>query len=137
MFARAARAMSEARGAPSPRLLDLRGRDRLEAVEIVQRALVEAGYEAGDCVDVLGGAFVCAAVRRYWAEGLSAAEAHARLCADDSELARAIEALAPLLLDRVEARGQREAAVAAVELLLASARSGRDQLPLPLGRDAS
>ncbi len=119
-----------------PRDFDLRGRDRNKAIEIVQRALVDAGYEAGDCVDVLGGAFVAAAVRRYWAEGLSAAEAHERLCADDPELARAIEALAPLLLDRVEARGQREAAVAAVELLLAGAGPERDQLPLPLDGDA-
>ena len=129
--------MSEGRQASPPRLPDLRGRDRLEAIEIVQRALVEAGYEASDCVDVLGGAFVCAAVRRYWIEGLGAAEAHKRLCADDPELARAIEALAPLLLDRVEARDQREAAVAAVELLLASTRPpARDQLPLPLAPDA-
>ncbi len=119
-----------------PRDLDLRGRDRNEAIEIVQRALVDAGYEAGDCVDVLGGAFVSAAVRRYWAEGLSAAEAHERLCADDPELARAIEALAPLLLDRVEARGQQEAAVAAVELLLAGAAPDRDQLRLPLSPDS-
>ena len=119
------------------RPLDLRGRDRNEAIEIVQRALVEAGYEAGDCVDVLGGAFVAAAVRRYWAEGLSAAEAHERLCAEDPELARAIEALAPILLDRVEARGQREAAIAAVELLLAGAAPERDQLRLPLSPDAS
>ena len=119
-----------------PRPLDLRGRDRNEAIEIVQRALVDAGYEAGDCVDVLGGAFVSAAVRRYWAEGLSAAEAHERLCAEDPELARAIEAIAPILLDRVEARGQREAAVAAVELLLAGAAPERDQLCLPLSPDA-
>ena len=119
-----------------PRPLDLRGRDRNEAIEIVQRALVDAGYEAGDRVDVLGGAFVSAAVRRYWAEGLSAAEAHERLCAEDPELARAIEAIAPILLDRVEARGQREAAVAAVELLLAGAAPERDQLRLPLSPDA-
>lgn len=116
--------------------LDLRGRDRAEAIEIVQRALVEAGYEASDCVDVLGGAFVSAAVRRYWAEGLSPAEAHERLCAEDPDLARAIEALAPLLLDRAEARGQREAAIAAVELLLAGAAPERDQLRLPLNPDA-
>ncbi|MCY4391686.1 MAG: hypothetical protein OXE43_06495 [Chloroflexi bacterium] len=119
-----------------PRPLDLRGRDRNEAIEIVQRALVDAGYEAGDRVDVLGGAFVSAAVRRYWAEGLSAAEAHERLCAEDPELARAIEAIAPILLDRVEARGQREAAVAAVELLLAGGAPERDQLRLPLSPDA-
>ncbi len=116
--------------------LDLRGRDRNEAIEIVQRALVEAGYEASDCVDVLGGAFVSAAVRRYWVEGLSPAEAHERLCAEDPELARAIEALAPILLDRAEAAGQREAAVAAVELLLAGAAPERDQLRLPLNPDA-
>ncbi len=119
------------------RPLDLRGRDRNEAIEIVQRALVEAGYEASDCVDVLGGAFVSAAVSRYWAEGLSAAEAHDRLCAEDPELARAIEALAPLLLDRAEARDQREAAVAAVELLLSGSAPERDQLRLPLNPDAS
>ncbi len=118
------------------RPLDLRGRDRGEAIEIVQRALVEAGYEASDCVDVLGGAFVSAAVGRYWAEGLSAAEAHERLCAEDPELARAIEALAPILLDRAEARDQREAAVAAVELLLTGAAPERDQLRLPLNPDA-
>ncbi len=110
----------------------LRGRDRFEAVEIVQRALAEAGYEAGDCVDVLGGAFVSAAVRRYWMAGFDAAGAHERLCADDPELARAIEAVAPILLDRVEASDQRAAAVEAVELLLAAVRPERDQLRLPL-----
>lgn len=118
------------------RPLDLRGRDRNEAIEVVQRALIDAGYEAGDRVDVLGGAFVCAAVQRYWAEGLSAAEAHERLCAEDPELANAIEALAPLLLDRAEARNQREAAVAAVELLLARTGPERDQLRLPLTPDS-
>ena len=114
------------------RPLDLRGRDRLEAVEIVQRALAEAGYDADDCVDVLGGAFVSAAVRRYWMAGLDAAEAHERLCADDPELARAIEAVAPTLLDRAEASDQRAAAVRAVELLLAAAGPKRDQLRLLL-----
>ncbi len=118
------------------RPLDLHGRDRFEAVEIVQRALAEAGYETGDCVDVLGGAFVSAAVRRYWMAGLDAAAAHERLCADDPELARAIEAIAPILLDRVEASDQRTAAVRAVELLLAAARPRRDQLRLPLDREA-
>ena len=118
------------------RPLDLRGRDRNEAIEIVHRALADAGYEAADCVDVLGGAFVCAAVRRYWTEGLSAAEAHDRLCADDPELARAIEALAPLLLGRVAASDQRAAVVAAVELLLAGAVPARDQLRLSFPPDA-
>lgn len=114
------------------RPLDLRGRDRFEAVEIVQRALVEAGYDAGDCIDVLGGAFVSAAVRRYWMAGLDAEEAHERLCADDPELARAIEAVAPMLLDRAEASDQHAAAVLAVELLLAATRPRRDQLRLLL-----
>ncbi|MXY36987.1 MAG: hypothetical protein F4Y54_09555 [Dehalococcoidia bacterium] len=118
------------------RPLDLRGRDRKEAIEMVQRALIEAGYETSDRVEVLGGAFVAEAVRRYWAEGLSAAEAHHRLCAEDPELARAIEALAPLLLNRAEARDQREAAVAAVELLLAASASERDQLRFPLDPDS-
>ncbi|MDE2668561.1 MAG: hypothetical protein OXI51_02780 [Chloroflexota bacterium] len=118
------------------RPLDLRGRDRKEAIEMVQRALIEAGYETSDRVEVLGGAFVAEAVRGYWAEGLSAAEAHYRLCAEDPELARAIEALAPLLLNRAEARNQREAAVAAVELLLAGSAPERDQLRFPLDPDA-
>lgn len=118
------------------RPLDLRGRDRFEAVEIVQRALTEAGYDAGDCVDVLGGAFVSAAVRRYWMAGLDAAAAHERLCADDPELARAVEAIAPMLLDRVEASDQRAAAVRAVELLLAATRPERDQLRLLLNGEA-
>ena len=117
--------MSESASAPGPdrpvaRLFELRGRDRREAIEIVQRALSDAGYAAEDCVEVLGGAFVSAAVRRYWVEGLSPTEAHERLRAEDPELAGAIEMLAPLLLNRAEARSERDAALAAVELLLSS-----------------
>ena len=86
--------MSQSASAPRPerpvaRLFELRGRDRREAIEIVQRALSDAGYEPRDCVEVLGGAFVSAAVRRYWVEGLSPAEAHERLRVEDPELARA------------------------------------------------
>ena len=119
--------MSQSASAPRPerpvaRLFELRGRDRCEAIEIVQRALSDAGYEPRDCVEVLGGAFVSAAVRRYWVEGLSPAEAHERLRVP--ELARAIEALAPLLLDRAEARSERDAALAAVAMLLASSDPG-------------
>ncbi len=117
--------MSQSASAPRPerpvaRLFELRGRDRREAIEIVQRALSDAGYEPRDCVEVLGGAFVSAAVRRYWVEGLSPAEAHERLRVEDPELARAIEALAPLLLERAEARSEGDAALAAVAMLLAS-----------------
>ena len=100
--------MSQSASAPRPerpvaRLFELRGRDRREAIEIVQRALSDAGYEPRDCVEVL-----------------SPAEAHERLRVEDPELARAIETLAPLLLDRAEARSERDAALAAVTMLLAS-----------------
>ena len=113
-------------GTPSPAgserraavLFGLRGGSVREAIDVILRALADAGYGHEECIELLGGALVNEAVRGYWAEGSTAADAHDRLRADDPELAVLVEALAPFLLGRAESRGEHEAALAAVEALL-------------------
>lgn len=69
-------------------------------------------------LEALAAAFVTEALRPYWDGAGDAAEAHARLRAADPAVADVIEAFAPWLLDRAEARDQAIAAVAEVERLL-------------------
>jgi hypothetical protein len=89
--------------------------DVLGALHDLQRA---AGLSHEERVQLLGGAFVTEALRPYWQDGVSAVEAHERLRTDDPELATVIEAIAPMLLGRTEARADGEAAVRWVEQLL-------------------
>jgi hypothetical protein len=76
-----------------------------------------AGLPHDDRVQLLGGALVTEALRPYWVDGVTPIEAHERLRADDPELAAMIEAIAPMLLGRSEARVDGEAAVAFVQSL--------------------
>jgi hypothetical protein len=89
--------------------------DVLGALNELQRA---AGLTHEERVQLLGGAFVTEALRPYWQNGVSPVEAHERLRAEDPELAATIEAIAPMLLGRTEARAEGEAAVQWVEALL-------------------
>jgi len=66
----------------------------------------------------LGGALVMEALRPYWGADRSPHDAHEALRRDDPELARVIEAIAPMLLGRVEAQEEGRAAIEAVEALL-------------------
>ncbi len=86
--------------------------DVLTALSDLQRA---AGLTHEERVQLLGGAFVTEALRPYWQEGVSPVEAHERLRGDDPELAAVIEAIAPMLLGRTEARAEGEAAIRWIE----------------------
>jgi hypothetical protein len=89
--------------------------DVLGALHDLERA---AGLSHDERVQLLGGAFVTEALRPYWQDGVSPVEAHERLRTEDPELAAVIEAIAPMLLGRTEARVAGEAAVRWVEQLL-------------------
>ncbi|GAB4321995.1 MAG: hypothetical protein Kow0010_02530 [Dehalococcoidia bacterium] len=77
-----------------------------------------AGFGPDGRLEALAAAFVTEALRPYWSGARDAAEAHARLRAADPAVADVIEAFAPWLLDRAEARDQVAAALAEVERLL-------------------
>ncbi len=86
----------------------------------IQALLDRSGLGAEERVQLLGGALVLEALRPYWGDGRSPADAHASLRRDDPELADAIEAIAPMLLGRAQAREEAQAAVDAVSALFAS-----------------
>jgi hypothetical protein len=79
-----------------------------------------SGLDYDQRVELLGGMFVTEAVRPYWVAGHSADDAHSLLCARDAEIADVVEALAPVLLGRAEARGDAQRAVAEVTSLIGS-----------------
>lgn len=71
---------------------------------LIEQLLDAAGLDRDERVEVLGGALVAEAVRPYWSAGATADEAHGELQRDDLELSEAVEAIAPMLLGRAEAR---------------------------------
>lgn len=73
-----------------------------------------------DKVDLLAGAFVVEAFRPYWPAGTSATEAYEALRRHDPELADTIDAIAPMLLARFDAREESQHAIAEVEEMLRS-----------------
>ena len=95
-----------------------------EVAKSVSALLDSLPVDWADRIQMIGGALVVEALRPVWAESASADEAHAKLRLRDPELADAIETLAPLLLGRYQAREEGKAAIAAVEALLQSGRSG-------------
>ena len=97
--------------------LDFR-RDPEQLSEAIQSLLERASVPAEERVQVLGGALVLEALRPYWGDGRSPADAHALLRRDDPELADAIEAIAPMLLGRAQAQEDAQAALDAVRALL-------------------
>ncbi|MEX2229935.1 MAG: hypothetical protein WEB13_09905 [Dehalococcoidia bacterium] len=108
--------------AVTPRRRVLRFELRSGSADDILGALAElfraAGLSRDERVHLLGGAFVTEALRPYWVDGVTPIEAHERLRVEDPELAAMIEAIAPMLLGRTEARADGEAAVAWVESLL-------------------
>lgn len=97
--------------------LDFR-RDPEQLSEAIHALLSRSTLSAEERVQVLGGALVLEALRPYWGGGRSPAEAHAAVRRHDPELADAIEALAPMLLGRAQAREEAAEALDAVEALL-------------------
>jgi len=86
--------------------------------EAISMILEETSLGTDDRVQVLGNALVMEALRPFWIDGRSPGEAHRMLRGADPELADAVEALAPMLLSRAEARDTAERAVAEAEALL-------------------
>ena len=108
------RAMERSR----PVIVEMSGSMIEDAVQDVLRLLASSVSERDQWVRVLGSALVAAAIAPYWADGETAGDAHARMQLHDTELARVVEALAPMLYSReLGARAAAEA-VAEVEGLL-------------------
>lgn len=104
---------------PAELLLKVARSSSAEDVRALVVALLDAaGLDRDQRVELLGGALVTEAVRPYWAEGMTAAEAHAELQVDDPELSEAVEALSPMLLGRAHAREESRQAIHALETLL-------------------
>ncbi|MFA7248796.1 MAG: hypothetical protein WC273_04120 [Dehalococcoidia bacterium] len=93
-------------------------RDPEQLSGALQALLDRSGVPAEERIRVLGGALVLEALRPYWSDSRTPAEAHALLRRDDPELADAIEAIAPMLLGRAQAEADARAALAAVAALL-------------------
>lgn len=97
--------------------LDFR-RDPEQLSEAIQGLLDHSGLAPEARVQMLGGALVLEALRPYWGDGRTPADAHALLRRDDPELADAIESIAPMLLGRAQAQEDARAALDAVNALL-------------------
>ncbi len=97
--------------------LDFR-RDPGQLSDAIHSLLDGAGLPAEERVQALGGALVLEALRPYWGDGRTPADAHALLRRDDPELADAIEAIAPMLLGRAQAQQDAVAALDAVNDML-------------------
>ncbi|MDP2328858.1 MAG: hypothetical protein Q8M79_12340 [Dehalococcoidia bacterium] len=113
------------RRSPEPRSLkrallrlDLRRGTPDQIGQAVQAMLDETDMPLSTRVELLGGLIVVESLRPYWRDGRTAHEAHEALRQDDPELADAIEALAPMLLGRAQAREDAAAAIEAIEALL-------------------
>ena len=109
-------ARSSTRSAPLRLDLGHGSADQLAAV--LEELFEESPLDAQQRVQLLGGALVMEALRPYWGADRSPHEAHDALRKADPELARMIEAIAPMLLGRVEAQEAGLAAIEAVEALL-------------------
>lgn len=94
------------------------GASASQLMEAIVALLDAAGIEQDARAEVLGGAFVTEAVRRFWEDGRSPEDAHALLRERDAELADAVEALSPMLLGRAQAREDAEGAIRSIQAML-------------------
>jgi len=109
-------ARSSTRSALLP--LDLRHGNANQLAALLEEVFEESPLDAQQRVQLLGGALVMEALRPYWGADRSPHDAHDALRRADAELALVIEAIAPMLLGRVEAQEAGLAAIEAVEALL-------------------
>lgn len=86
-----------------------------QARALLARLMDATGLDYDQRVEVLGGALVSEAVRPHWESGLTAGEAHERLCRSDSELAEVVESVSTMLLARAEAQDEARAIIGLVE----------------------
>lgn len=98
--------------------LDLRHGSVDQLAVVLEELFQDSPLDAQERVQLLGGALVMEALRPYWGQDRSPTDAHDALRSADPELARAIEAIAPMLLGRVEAHEEGLAAIVAVQALL-------------------
>lgn len=87
----------------------------MEVRALIAELLDAAGLDRDERVEVLGGAMVTEAVRPYWNNGCRADEAHEALLLDDPELGEVVEAIAPMLLGRAEAREESRRLIREIE----------------------
>ncbi|MEO6397565.1 MAG: hypothetical protein ABIP13_03760 [Tepidiformaceae bacterium] len=97
-----------------------------EARQLIARILDATTLDYDERVEVLGGALVSEAVRPHWESGLSAGEAHDRLCRIDPELAEVIEAVGGMLLSRAEAQDDARTLIGQVQSRLLSPLAARE-----------
>ncbi|HKS91223.1 MAG TPA: hypothetical protein VJQ83_04785 [Tepidiformaceae bacterium] len=93
------------------------GASAAQLMQAIVALLDAAGIEQDARAEVLGGAFVTEAVRRFWEDGRSPEDAHALLRERDGELADAVEALSPMLLGRAQAREDAGDAIRSIEAM--------------------
>lgn len=97
---------------------DLRHSTPEQLAETVQALLDQSSATAEERVHLLASAFVVEALRPFWTHDRTPQQAHDALCREDPDLAAAIEALAPMLLNRAELREAAQDAIASVEAIL-------------------
>jgi hypothetical protein len=92
---------------------------RADELSVAIQVLLDCSeVSADERVQILAGALVLEASRPYWASGRSAADAHAMLRRNDSEVADVVESIAPMLVNRAQAQQDARAALDAVAALL-------------------
>ncbi|MCA9846727.1 MAG: hypothetical protein H6674_02750 [Dehalococcoidia bacterium] len=97
---------------------DLRRSTPEELSHALQMLLDQSRLSRDERLHALASALVVEALAPYWVGDRTPNQAHDALCADDEELARVIEALAPMLLGHIEVREEARDAVATIEAML-------------------
>ena len=98
--------------------MDLSQADLATVADAMSTLLDGTSLNNEERVQLLGNALVMEALRPHWVDGRSPGEAHRLLRTSDPELADAVEALAPMLLSRAEARDDARRAIAEAQDLL-------------------
>lgn len=98
--------------------VDLRRSTPEELTNALQALLDQSRLGPDERLQALASAFVLEALAPYWSGGRTPNEAHDALCEADTELARVVEVLAPMLLGRVEVREEARDAIATIESML-------------------
>ncbi|MGE3960779.1 MAG: hypothetical protein AB7F65_03765 [Dehalococcoidia bacterium] len=97
---------------------DLRRSTPEELASALQSLLDQSQLGREERLHALASAIVVEALAPYWVGDRTPSEAHDALCEADTELARVIEALAPMLLNRIEVREETRDAIATIEAML-------------------
>lgn len=97
---------------------DLRRSTPEQLTQALQSLLQQSHLERDERLQSIASAFVLEALAPYWTGGRTPNEAHDALCEADPDLARVIEALAPMLLGTIEVREEAQEAIATIEAFL-------------------